>query len=193
MAIYLTPFIRKKLKMKITKEKFTDITETSLDGNTYEACDFSDLRVDYGVLSKVKFIDCNFSNANFTDCGLHDCHFKNCNLIGTSLINCTLKNVRILSCLGSYLNIGSSILEKTQFTDSNVKEMRLINNRLRNTTFNACNMSKLTLSDTRLRGVDLSTCDISGMIFKPFDVVGCQVSANQAVEMIKNFGVIVKF
>ena len=71
--------------------------------------------------------------------------------------------------------------------------MRLINNRLRNTTFNACNMSKLTLSDTPLRGVDLSTCDISGMIFKPSDVVGCQVSANQAVEMIKNFGVIVKF
>ena len=52
--------------MKITKEKFTDITETSLDGNTYEACDFSNLKVDYGVLSKVEFIDCNFSNANFT-------------------------------------------------------------------------------------------------------------------------------
>ena len=48
--------------MKITKEKFTDITETSFDGNTYEACDFSNLRVDYEVLSKVKFIDCNFSN-----------------------------------------------------------------------------------------------------------------------------------
>ncbi len=93
--------------MKITKEKFTDITDTFFDGNTYEACDFSNLRVDYGVLSKVKFIDCNFSNANFTDCGLHDCHFKNCNLIGTSLVNCTLKNVSILSCLGSYLNIGS--------------------------------------------------------------------------------------
>ena len=179
--------------MKVTKEKFTDITETSFDGNTYEACDFSNLKVDYLVLSKVKFIDCNFSNANFTDCGLHDCHFKNCNLIGTSLINCTLKNVSILSCLGSYLNIGGTILEKVQFTDSNVKEMRLVNNSLRNTTFNACNMSKLTLSDTRLRGVDLSTCDISGMIFKPFDVVGCQVSASQAVEMIKNFGVIVKF
>ena len=65
--------------------------------------------------------------------------------------------------------------------------------KIRNTTFDACNMSKLTLSDTPLRGIDLSTCDISGMIFKPSDVVGCQVSANQAVEMIKNFGVIVKF
>ena len=53
--------------MKITKEKFTDITETSFDGNTYEACDFSNLRVDYLVLSKVEFIDCNFSNANFTE------------------------------------------------------------------------------------------------------------------------------
>lgn len=103
------------------------------------------------------------------------------------------KKCCILSCLGSYLNIGGSILEKVQFTDSNVKEMRLVNNRLKNTTFNVCNMSKLTLSDTRLKGVDLSTCDITGMIFKPFDVVGCQVSANQAVEMIKNFGVIVKF
>ena len=73
--------------MKITKEKFTDITETSFDGNTYEACDFSDLRVDYGVLSKVKFIDYNFSNANFTDCGLHNCHFKNCNLIFLFLLS----------------------------------------------------------------------------------------------------------
>ena len=99
--------------MKITREKFTNITETSLDGNTYEACDFSDLRVDYGVLSKVEFIDCNFSNANFTDCGLHDCHFKNCNLIGTSLVNCTLKNVSILSCLGSYLNIGGYYFRKS--------------------------------------------------------------------------------
>lgn len=179
--------------MKVTKEKFTDITEASLDGNTYEACDFSNLQFDYEIISKAKFIDCNFSNCNFTDCGLHDCDFKNCNLIGTSLINCTLKNVSILSCLGSYLNIGGTILEKTQFTDSNLKEMRLVNSRLRNTTFNACNMSKLTLSDTRLRDVDLSTCDISGMIFKPSDIVGCQVSANQAVEMIKNFGVIVKF
>ena len=33
--------------MKITKEKFTDITEVSFDGNTYEACDFSNLKIDY--------------------------------------------------------------------------------------------------------------------------------------------------
>ena len=39
--------------MKITKEKFTDITDASLDGNTYEACDFSNLQFDYEILVTV--------------------------------------------------------------------------------------------------------------------------------------------
>lgn len=63
--------------MKITKEKFNDITDISLDNNTYEACDFSNLEFDYEIISQAKFIDCNFSNCNFTECGLHNCSFKN--------------------------------------------------------------------------------------------------------------------
>mgnify|MGYP004630189445 FL=1 len=114
-------------------------------------------------------------------------------MLGTSIFECTLKNVIVQDSNGLYLNIGSSKIENTSFITSNLKEMRLIGCTEKNLVFSNCRLDKMTISDTKLQGVDLSTNEINGMIFKASDIKGSFISPEQAVSLISNFGLIVKY
>lgn len=164
---------------------------------TLNSCIFSNVIFEYCNFIKIDMTDvifenCDLSNINFSYSSLYRVEFINCKLTGCNFNDSTLKSVIFKNCLGRYSNFAFSkftgvSIENSDFSFAVFQEIK--NETL---LLDSNNLTKSVFSGTPLNNVDFTNSEIDGIEVKINDIFGGTFSVNQALDLSKLMGIIVK-
>ena len=186
-----------------------DISYESFSGETHTGEAFSFHTFSDCVFSNQTYTDCDFSSAVFTSCTFETCTFISCRMpeclidgcsfTDSKLMGVTLEGARIRKSIFLRVNfsysdlssmrlqdveITSSSLEETGFTDVTHKRVRIHNS----------NLCCAVLTGTSLRDLSLTGSSLDGIFLSDSmkEVRGAELDISQAVDIVKLLGVTVK-
>ena len=166
---------------------------------TLNSCIFSNVIFEYCDFIKIDMTDVIFdgfneyiSSALFSYSSLYRVEFINCKLTGCNFNDSTLKSVTFKNCLGRYSNFAFSkftgvSIENSDFSFAVFQEIK--NETL---LLDSNNLTKSVFSGTPLNNVDFTNSEIDGIEVKINDIFGGTFSVNQALDLSKLMGIIVK-
>ncbi len=185
------------------------VSMTGFQGLELAGVDAADARWDQVVFRDCTFEDVDFSRSTFTDVVFQGCRFISCLMEA-----CWLNRVDIRSCSAPGLSLAKgratglaiedSQLRYANFSEMNVKGLRVgatslsetswRSVRLSGAAFACCDLSGAEFARTSLSGIDLSTCDIAGIVVSGDfrELRGCVIDASQAADLIGLLGVRVR-
>ncbi len=164
---------------------------------TLDSCMFSNVVFEYCDFRKIDITDvifenCDLSNINFSYSSLYRVEFINCKLTGCNFNDSTLKSVVFRNCLGRYSNFAFSKFSGVSIANSDFSFA--VFQEIQNETLllDSNNLTKSIFSGTALNNVDLANSYIDGIEVSIKDVYGGTFSENQALNLSKLMGIIVK-
>lgn len=164
---------------------------------TLNSCIFSNVVFEYCDFRKIDMTDiifenCDLSNINFSYSSLYRVEFINCKLTGCNFNDSTLKSVVFKNCLGRYSNFAFSKFSGVSIDNSDFSFA--VFQEIQNETLllDSNNLTKSIFSGTSLNNVDFTNSEIDGIEVRIKDVYGGTFSANQALDLSKLMGIIVK-
>lgn len=163
-----------------------EFIRVSLIGCRFESCDFS----------KASFAGCVFDKCVFTGCTFSDVFFKNCKFTACKGDECSFSDAAFKECImedcsfcyanfsksvWSACTLRSSLFRFTFFTESKLKNSKLID----------VTLSGADFFRTPLKGIDLSSCRIDGITVSAShsELAGAKISPEQAVDLVRILGV----
>ena len=164
---------------------------------TLNSCIFSNVVFEYCDFRKIDMTDvifenCDLSNINFSYSSLYRVEFINCKLTGCNFNDSTLKSVVFRNCLGRYSNFAFSKFSGVSIDNSDFSFA--VFQEIQNDTLllNSNNLTKSIFSGTSLNNVDFTNSDIDGIEVRIKDIYGGTFSVNQALDLSKLMGIIIK-
>lgn len=137
----------------------------------------------FAKLNASSFLDCNFLNCSFSEATLNDskfccCTFQNCNLSLVKISGCRFQEVlfqdskivgaEFFRCDRTFFSVSfkNCILQYCNFSDLNMKNVQILESRLKecyftNTCLASSNFSESDLSGSLFHNCDLSKADFS--------------------------------
>lgn len=138
----------------------------------FERDDFAGAVFDKPYLRRVRFVACRLMGSTLTDGDLQDVVFERCRL--------------------DMARQWTTRYAAVMFDQCDMREASFDGSDLSGVVFRNCDLSGADLRNTRLRGADLRGSTIAGMQIGAGDLAGAIVDAQQAVELISLFGVVVR-
>lgn len=190
---------------KVNSEE--DVYNASFSGVNYclnksnpielKTCSFTDCVLSKSNFSSFSFTDVTFKNTDLSNCNFESASFAkvkfiNCKLIGSLFINSSLLSVSFRDSIIDYSNFDSTSFKETSFTNSSINFVNFDNSMLKKFAITNSSCTKASFLRTNLNGVDLSSDDISGIVVDIPSLEGLKVNINQAVELSKLLGIIIK-
>lgn len=138
------------------------------------------------------FIGCDLAGVSLDGCSIQNSRFENCRLTGTSWIKTYFSNVHFLHTKAEYANFSHAALRNTAFESCELRQVSFSQNKCRNLCFVQCDLDRASFFQTPLCGVELSDSEISGLCADVNSLKGVIINEQQAVELIKLFGIAIK-
>ena len=118
--------------------------------------------------------------------------FSNCRLVGSNLTCSSLNNTTVCDCNCRYSNMSSCSAKSTLFDSCDMTNSYMADMQLKSVAWDKCRLVEAEFLHTSLNGIDMRTNDISGMLLTGPELKGAIVTAQQACELSRLLGVIIK-
>lgn len=188
-------------KQTMIKRQFEGVYLTKLDGSKTAFCQtvFKNCRLlgccfNETEFVDVKFVNCDFNNSGFTDAHFKNCSFESCRAVRADFYGSSINHVSFTDCCITDAGFDAASMSfvravNTDFTESSFSKCKLFNVKWENVCFEKANFFK-----TLLRGVDFSKCRIDEILISDGqgELKGVTVNLDQAVELAKRMGIIIK-
>lgn len=161
-------------------------------GCSFVRCRFEEISVRWLSFTDCVFDGCDFSNAGLRNAALRRVEIRSSRAVGTDISDAWLAHALFTGCRMDYAGYGKSKLESVRFEDCDLKETSFSGCLLKSAEFDRCDLSAAELLGTPLKGVDFRTCRIDGIRLAGGELYGAVVSPEQAVELSKLLGIVVK-
>ncbi len=166
-----------------------------LEGVRFSECTFSS--VSFRNACACEYLDAVFDHCDFSNCDLSESAFvrtvfSHCRLTGTILIKCSMQDVLFDNCTLDYANLSSTRWKTCEMRDCRLDEASLSQCRFRDTDIEHCSFISAEFINTPLKDLDFSDSEISGIMVTKDCIPGVKVSQEQALELAKLLGIIVK-
>lgn len=138
------------------------------------------------------FEECDFSNVTLDNACFMRCCFSNTKLMGLVLSNVSIQDVLFSSCMLDYASFLESSITKCIFQNCSIKEVRFFKMKYQLVEFNTCEIIRLENISTSLKDIDFSSCLLIGGTFSLPDLRGVILNSEQALEITKLFGILIK-
>lgn len=170
--------------MDLSKVRFREVL--------FENCTFN-----HGSFIGTEFIDvvfnaCDLSNSDFSDGYFNRCQFMGCKGVGINLINANLQQVTIAGSNFKYANFSTTKLKNVHVVGSDISKASITECKLSNLVLEDVKLISISFFQTPLKGIDFTKSQIDGLVVSGGELRGAIVSADQATELAKLLGVVVK-
>ncbi len=158
------------------------------------------------------FENCRFVSASLLAFGFCDVIFRNCDLSNINLSESRFTRVRFIDCrmTGSNLSGGElthTVMERVQaryliLSGSKLRHVYIRECDLAGSMNDSCKVEGMQLEETNLadsewyytpmKNIDLSTCDVTGIRLQGTELKGAVIDSNQAIDLVRLLGVVIK-
>lgn len=152
-----TPFVAD------THFKNEDFTKNPLPKADYEECIFEGCHFQNGFLDNQNFVDCTFSECDLSNTNIahtlwNEVTFESCKLVGTPFdkSNPTMMRLKFENCNLTLAVFFDLILQKTDFTGSNLTQADFTQTDLTEANFTDCNLDNTLFKNTNLSKADFT-------------------------------------
>lgn len=200
------PKIKRQLEeanLSVFSEEVIDdtyFTDTKIPSNLltieFNGCHFKNVCFSR-IPTSVSFYDCifeacDFSNVTLDNASFMRCRFSNTKLMGLILSNVSMQDVSFSSCMFDYASFLESSITKCIFQNSSIKEVRFFKVKYHLVEFETCEIVRIENISTSLKDIDFSSCLLIGGTFSLPDLRGVILNSEQALEVTKLFGILIK-
>ena len=112
-----------------------------LKHNTFENCDFSNVRLYMSDLSFSDFSDCDFSNSNFYSVNMEETFFNDIKLLQSKIQDCKLTRTSFSKVNGKGIEIITSKIKDSEILDSDFNNSTFEGSDINNTIINSSNFN----------------------------------------------------
>lgn len=171
-----------------------DLSRLCLSKVRFENCTFFGSSFEKGEFTDLIFENCNFSGCNFSDSYFNRCAFLSCKGVGATFYGSSIQNLTMDLCSMNYANFDSSKLTKVRICSTELGESNFAQCRMKEIVWEQVVLRQASFFKTPLKGMDFTTSDIGGWVLSDecWELKGAVVDANQAVELAKRLGIVVK-
>ena len=171
-----------------------DFSEKRLEfsGCSFVRCRFEEISVRWLSFSDCVFAGCDFSNASLKGAAFRRVEMRDCRAVGSEIADSWIAHALFSGCRMGYAGFGKGKLESVRFEDSDLKEASFSGCAFKAVEFDRCVLTAVEFLATPLKGVDLRTSRIDGIKLSGGELRGAVVTPEQAVELSKLLGVVVK-
>ena len=170
-------------------ERNDEVTFTSLDGASMNDSVLRGVRI--GAVSakhvhmrRVRFEQCDLSNADWTECSLAEVIFTDCRLTGFRLTESLLQSCQFNDCKLDLAQLRFAEAVATRFDACEFREADFYQATLREVQFSRCGFDRAEFYRTRAeRVVDFRTSQIAGMRLGIGDLKGAMFSEQQLITL----------
>lgn len=157
-----------------------------------ERTSFRGSRLHHAVLRDVRFVGCDFSNADLARAKLKRVEFVNCRLTGLRAMESEWPETLIEDCEASYAQFTDSKMQQCEFVGSICRDIDLRGTNLNSTKFERTDLSRGDLTRAVLTDTDLRGAEIESIMLRAGDLAGAIVTPAQAIELARFFGLKVR-
>jgi uncharacterized protein YjbI with pentapeptide repeats len=135
---------------------------------------------------------CNLSMVNWRGAKLTRAVVRGCRVTGGRLLEGELDSVRFVDCQLDYTSFADSRLRRVVFESCQLCEANFHGTNLAGTRFVECNLQKAEFAGAKLHGADVSSSNLDGVTVGAGEVRGLIVSRQQAADLARLFGLVVR-
>ncbi len=153
---------------------------------------FSASRLADARVSDCRFERCELTAAAWEKPRLRRIEWKGCRLTGFNLVEASLEDQLFTDCVIEQASFGLSTFKACRFEACNLRGAAFVGCDLTGAIFDRCDLTNANLSGATLKGTDLSTSKIDGLRAGAAEIKGAIIAPEQAVQVVKLLGVVVK-
>lgn len=180
------------------------IKDVRLQGQHFDSRYFHQVVFDHCSLIACVFEKCDFVDVIFQSCDLSNCNFRNgyfnrCRVVDTKAIglnadNANLQSVRWDNCNLNYANFHFAKFAGVFLSCCNLQDAVLSECRWKQVAFTQTRLIGTNFFKTPLQGIDFTENELAGILLSDtqMELKGAIVRPDQAVDLAKRLGVIVK-
>jgi uncharacterized protein YjbI with pentapeptide repeats len=135
---------------------------------------------------------CNLAMVNWRGAKLTRALVRGCRMTGGKLVEGELDNVRFVDCHLDYASFADTRFRRVAFESCQLRETNFHGADLTGTVFSECDLEGADFASAKLQGADVSSSKIAGIAVGPGEVRGLVVSRQQAADLARLFGLIVR-
>ena len=139
----------------------------NLTGITFSDMDFSNINLQYTLMNRAEFINCNFTEADFRSSSLQYATFKGCNLDFAKFENAVIRGANLSGSTLCNADLKFSLLSRAQLIGTNFS-----NADMRGASLRRANLENAILKNCILRHASLVECDIENSDFSNSEIYG---------------------
>lgn len=176
------------------------LTEGFFSGSCFYQVIFENCRLLNCTFSKTRFIDvrfqgCDCSNTDFSEGYFHRCTVKSSKWLGANFYRSSWQQVTWQDCNFQFANFSQNHLLQLAAYGSDFSESYLTECKLKQIELVESRFLKTNFFKTSLKNIDFSQCQMEGIIISDTaeELRGATINPVQAVDLVKLFGVVVKY
>lgn len=172
----------------------SDFSDKRLEfaGCSFVRCRFEEISVRWLSFTDCAFEGCDFSNVSLKGAAFRRVEMRDCRAVGTEIADSWIAHALISGCRMGYAGFGKGKLELVRFEDCDFKEASFSGCAFKSVEFDRCALTAAEFLGAPLKGIDLRTSRIDGIKLSGGELRGAVVSPEQAVELSKLLGLVVR-
>lgn len=171
-----------------------DLSRLALSQATVTGCRFTGCDLTKLDCTDVVFAGCDLSNAVATDAFFGRCVFESCKAVGLRAQNALWRQTAVRDSVFEYVNFDGAALECVRWARTGLGHAFLTNCKLKQAVFAETDLIGVNFTHTALKGVDLTHSQLAAVTVSGdmVELAGAVVSPQQAVELARLLGLVVK-
>jgi uncharacterized protein YjbI with pentapeptide repeats len=135
---------------------------------------------------------CNLSMVNWRGGKLNRAVVRGCRLTGGKLVEGQLQSVRFVDCHLDYASFADTRFRHVVFESCKLREVSFRGADLTGTGFVECDLTGADFAGAKLQGADVTSSKLDGITVGAGEVRGLIVSRQQAADLARLFGLVVR-
>jgi len=135
---------------------------------------------------------CNLAMVNWRGAKLTRALVRSCRMTGGKFVEGDLDNVRFVDCHLDYASFVDTRFRRVAFESCQLREANFHGADLTGAVFAECELEGADFAGAKLQGADVSSSKIAGITVGPGEVRGLSVSRQQAADLARLFGLVVR-
>jgi uncharacterized protein YjbI with pentapeptide repeats len=136
-------------------------------------------------LSRGRFVDCDFSNAEWELPSLVDVTFERCRMTGFRILRGRGGRLAFEGCLGRYLQMERCEFKEARFTGCQLVEASFVGCKLPGAVITGCDLTGSVMSGSRFPKADLRGSRLGGLRATWEELAGVILDPEQAMAILK--------
>ncbi len=165
---------------------------------TFEQCVFKQVGMSATTLTQMHLVDsrlnaCDLANAIWSQADFLRSELVGCRMTGFQSVEARYQDVLFKDCQAMLAQFRFATFKAARFEDCDLSNADFQGADLTGVAFIHCDLQQVEMSGAKLMGADLRGCKIDGMRAGWKELQGALVDPQQAVALVKAFGIIVEW